>query len=133
MRRILNPALMLLNFVFLMVVLSLILTRVTHAQPHPSEATQRAYVLDHPIDPDMLILATSDGRYSIVRLSECSWLHGDLDIVMWEGQSAIRTVEQFRDGDGTQCLVGVTSMVDSTPCFANEFGNCDVDSGEHYW
>jgi hypothetical protein len=129
-RRILNPSLMLLNFVFLMVVLGLILTRVTHAQSLIPPG--QAYVLDHPIDPDLLILATPQGRFSIVRLSDgCDWLHGDMNVTV--ASALDRFVTLGWKAELPDCFVGIQQMVDLTPCFADSDGVCDVDSGEHYW
>jgi hypothetical protein len=51
---------------------------------------QPAYVLDHPTDENLLILATSDGRYPIALLSgSCGWVHSDMNVHVDQVQDAV--------------------------------------------
>lgn len=91
---------------------------------------QRAYTLDHPINEDWLILATPAGRYTITRLSaNCGWLRGDIPVNIDQRQDVIAHLSNGNDG----CVVGILGLVDPTPCFANDAGECDLNAGEHYW
>jgi hypothetical protein len=110
----------------ILAVVALWIVPLSHAQELPP---QSAYVLDHPIDPDLLILATPDGRFPIARLSECGWLRSDMNVTSGFLQSHLGVVT---DGQQT-CYVAISDMVDSTPCFANDAGACDIEAGEHYW
>lgn len=94
-------------------------------------APQPAYLLDHPIDENLLILATRDGRFPIALLSgsDCSWVHSDMNVSV-----SVLQPQLDRLGDGAQaCYVTVGEQVDRTPCLANAAGECDIDAGEHFW
>jgi hypothetical protein len=100
---------------------------------------QSAYVLDHPINPDWLILATTEGRYAISRLEPCPWLRGDLNVSYVEPAPTAPVELYSADGQGP-CHVAVVfgagnglGEVDSTPCFTNADGQCDLEAGEHDW
>lgn len=93
-------------------------------------ATQSAYLLDHPIDPNLLIIATLDGRYPFAPLAgtDCTWLHSDMNVSLTSQRDQLW---QVTDGNGT-CNLAVQARVDATPCFVNDAGECDIE-GEHQW
>jgi|SRR5215471_574040 len=92
---------------------------------------QRAYVLDHPIDPQLLIIATQDGRYPFALLAgmDCSWVHSDMNIAIYSETDQLWKVQ---DDSGDACNIVVQSQVDPTPCFFDQQGECDIE-GEHQW
>jgi hypothetical protein len=95
---------------------------------------QRAYVLDHPIDPQLLIIATQDGRYPFTLLSgaDCSWVHSDMNIDIASENDQLWKVQ---DESGDTCNIVIQNAgnpVDPTPCFFDDQGVCNID-GEHQW
>lgn len=107
------------------------------AQRAFAEELGPAYTLDHPIDPNLLLLATAEGRTPIARMTpDCGWLVGDMNVTV-DGVQArtghlVSVIAHLSSGD-RGCTVAVGDVVDPTPCFANEDGVCDVNAGEHYW
>jgi hypothetical protein len=95
----------------------------------PTNEPQAAYLLDHPINPDWLILATREGRWSITRLDDCAWAAGDMNVDLQSGYPLAREI----DAVGQEpCAIGILSQVDVTACYTNELGECDVNL-EHNW
>lgn len=85
---------------------------------------QWVYTLDHPINPDWLVLATDQGRYAVTRLSaNCDWLRGDMNVHLDQQQDS---VAYLSDGQTNGCVIGVLGLIDQTPCFTNAEGFCDV-------
>jgi hypothetical protein len=104
----------------LLLVIALILSQL---------APQQAYVLDHPIDPNLLIIATQYGRYPFALLAgtDCSWVHSDMNITITNADSQ---VWQVTDSGTAICNIVVQDRVDATPCFTDDTGVCDIN-GEH--
>ena len=98
---------------------------------HAQEVGQ-AYTLDHPINPDWLILATPTGRYSVTRIAgDCDWLRGDMEVRIDQVQDVIAHVSSLTSpNDG--CVIGFVGLADATPCFADADGQCSLTS-EHWW
>ncbi len=94
-------------------------TRV-HAQE-----LQQAYTLDHPIEPNWMILTTTEGRWQIERQSgDCGWLTSYLNVTVTSTETT--TVLTPRDAGEPGCQVGVLGMVDRSPCYINAEGVCEV-------
>lgn len=85
---------------------------------------QPAYLLDHPIDPNLLILATQDGRYPVALLvpDGCNWVHSYMEVTTVHAQQPLWLLV---DGDN-QCYVLAGDRVDPNPCLTNADGVCDV-------
>jgi hypothetical protein len=113
------------------IVLAIEFAVFVHAKQADATTLQPAYVLDHPIDPDKLIIATQDGRYPFVplALSDCSWLHSDMDVDVAPSQDSRAWL--LSSGAG-MCTILVDGRVDATPCLTDDAGNCKVDE-EHHW
>jgi hypothetical protein len=82
-----------------------------------------AYVLDHPNDPERLVLATPVGRFQILRAgSVCEWLTSYTNVTLDSAAYQLGLATLYSDGQS--CDVDVLSMVDSHPCFGYDV--CDV-------
>lgn len=81
-----------------------------------------AYTLDHPIDPDRLILATPSGRYQITRT--CDWLVAYVNVTVTQGPYAGIFAIVPRDNSEPSCWTADYGLVDPHPCFGYDI--CDV-------
>lgn len=84
-----------------------------------AETVAQAYTLDHPINPDWLILATVEGRWQIERQGDCDWLSAYQNVAVYSTEAT--TV--LAQGDNS-CLIGVLGLVDTAPCYGTDV--CDV-------
>jgi hypothetical protein len=99
---------------------------------------ERAYLLDHPVDPDRLILATHAGRYAVPRVAACPWMRPgavvEVQALLVQQQQADSPDPAWTpglllvvpaDGGGPGCSL-VPGLVDSAPCLTDAAGECDV-------
>jgi hypothetical protein len=94
-----------------------VLARPAGAQMLPEH--EWAYLADHPIDPDQMILATTDGRYAFQRQQDCQ-LRPGTNVVLDRAAMLFGTFP-YVCGYAEPIF-----YVDPTPCFQNAEGACDV-------
>lgn len=81
-----------------------------------------AYTLDHPIDPDRLILVTPSGRYQITH--SCDWLGAYMNVAIADGPAPEIIAVWLRDSSEPLCWATSLGLVDPHPCFGYDI--CDV-------
>lgn len=97
------------------------------AQQLDPMASVQGYTTADPINPDRVGLATPDGRFSVTPIQGCDWLAPGQNVFVypnwqmppWLGLSGL-------DASQPGCAVRVEGKMDSTPCFADDAGVCDV-------
>lgn len=96
-------------------------TAIAHAQEYAPHG-QAAYLLDHPIDPDRLVLATPEGRFQVSR--SCEWMASYTNVLGFSTGDAQVVALTPSDLSQPLCFVDNLGLVDQTPCFG--YGVCDV-------
>lgn len=105
----------------------LLIALTLFAQQLDPLATVQAYTTADPNNPDRLGLATPDGRYSVTPIQGCDWLAVGQDVTTYPNY-AVPPWLGLSGTDATQpgCVVRVEGRMDSTPCFTDDAGVCDV-------
>jgi hypothetical protein len=104
------------------------------AQSMPVLSQQQVYTTADPVRPGAIGIATPDGRYAVSMSDRCGevGVGPDMNVELWlyEGFSGIGTIALLnQDGlwdDTNWCGIRFEQRMDTTPCFMNADGICDV-------
>jgi len=108
----------------------LVLAAVLFGQALDPNAAEQAYLTADPIDPGRVGLATPAGRYALRFIQGCDEFGPGQNVRIWPGHDLPPWLRVgpvgWADPATAPCLAQLKGRMDTTPCFQNDAGDCDV-------